>query len=85
MQAEWSRLMADLPPNPPADAGDLLRRALALSSQSERDLRTGMVELQREMGEAFRKRALGRAYGGGSFGPSAYAGLSGTSRIDTAA
>ncbi len=86
LQIEWSTLMADLPPTPPVDAGDLLRRAIALSAQTERDLRTGMTELQREMGEAGRTRAVGRAYGGGSYGGGgSFAGPSSAARIDTAA
>lgn len=83
LQLEWTQAMADLPSTPPADAADLLRRLVALSAQSRTDLARAMADLGREMGEAGRTRAVGRAYGG-----SASAGTYGamaTSTIDTAA
>ncbi|MDO9353735.1 MAG: hypothetical protein Q7T55_08565 [Solirubrobacteraceae bacterium] len=85
LQFEWADLMGTLPAVPPRDAGDLLRRAVALSAQAQQDYRSVMADLQREMGEAGRTRAVGRAYGGGSYGGSAYAAPGAAGRIDTAA
>jgi hypothetical protein len=85
LQGEWAELMGTLPPTPPRDAGDLLRRAIALSAQAQQDFRSAMTDLQREMGEAGRTRAVGRAYGGGSYGGSAYPAPGSGARIDTAA
>lgn len=81
---EWTAVMASLPSTPPRDAAGLLGRALALSAQTEIDLKAGMADLQREMGEAGRTRAVGRAYGGGSYGGNVYGSSMGSS-IDTAA
>lgn len=62
LQGEWAQAMLQLPPTPPVDAKPLLRRALALSAQSQHALSAGMTELQRELGQAGRSRAVGRAY-----------------------
>ncbi len=77
VQADWAEARGLLPRRPPVGAEPLLRRALALAAQTELDLRSGMTEIQRELGQVGQSRTLGRAYAPTS------APLRG--RIDTAA
>ena len=78
VQAEWAEARGLLPSRPPRDAAPLLRRALALAAQSERDLARGMTEIQRELGQVGQTRTVGRAYAPAASAPP-------TSRIDYAA
>ena len=78
VQADWAEARGLLPSRPPIGAEPLLRRALALAAQTEADLRSGMTEIQRELGQVGRSRSVGRAYA-----PAAAAPPQG--RIDTAA
>jgi hypothetical protein len=58
----WAQALAALPPRPPAEAEPLLRRALALSEQSETVIAAARDEVMREMDDVVRQRAAGRAY-----------------------
>ncbi|MBJ7470435.1 MAG: hypothetical protein JHD16_04005 [Solirubrobacteraceae bacterium] len=78
LQAEWAEARGLLPSKPPIGAEPLLRRALALAAQSEAELRAGMAEIQRELGQVGRSRSVGRAYSPAAGGPV-------QGRIDTAA
>ena len=71
LQVEWADAMDALPAVPLAGAKPLLRRALALSAQAQLALTAGMSELQRELGQAGRSRAVGRAYTPAASGPAA--------------
>lgn len=58
----WGRALDALPLRPPADAEPLLRRALALSEQSERVIATARDAVMRELGDVGRHQEAGRAY-----------------------
>jgi len=58
----WARALDALPPKPPADAEPLLRRALALSEQSEKVIAAARDDVMREMDGVVRQRTAGRAY-----------------------
>lgn len=77
IQADWAEARGLLPSPPPVAAEPLLRRALALSAQAETELRSGMTEIQRELGQVGKSRTVGRAYAGAPAAPRA--------SIDTAA
>lgn len=64
LQADWAETRGLLRTPPPVTAEPLLRRALALSAQAEAELRAGMDEIQRELGQVGRTRTVGRAYAG---------------------
>lgn len=71
VQAEWAEARGLLPSRPPVEAEPLLRRALALAAQSETELRSGMAELQKELGDVGRSRTVGRAYAPAASAPPA--------------
>lgn len=58
----WALALASLPPRPPADAEPLLRRALALSEQTEFVIADARDGVMREMGGVNEQRKVGRAY-----------------------
>jgi hypothetical protein len=58
----WGNALDALPPRPPADAEPLLRRALALSEQSEQVIAAARDAVMRELGDVGRQRDAGRAY-----------------------
>jgi hypothetical protein len=58
----WAAALAALPPRPPADAEPLLRRALALSEQTEQVIAAARDDVMREMEGVVKQRAAGRAY-----------------------
>lgn len=58
----WAKALSVLPARPPADAEPLLRRALALSEQSERVIATARDGVMRELGGIGRQQEAGRAY-----------------------
>lgn len=64
LQADWAETRGLLRTPPPVAAEPLLRRALALSAQAEADLKAGMAEIQRELGQVGHTRTVGRAYAG---------------------
>ncbi len=78
VQADWAEARGLLPTRPPVGAEPLLRRAMALTAQTEADLRSGMLLIQRELGDVGRSRTVGRAYAPAPSAPPA-------ARIDTAA
>lgn len=78
LTADWAEARGLLPSKPPREAEPLLRRALALTAQTDQSLKAGMAELQREMGSVGQTRTVGRAYSPSAAAPPA-------SRIDTAA
>lgn len=62
VHAAWDEALASLPPRPPAAAEALLRRALALSEQSEQAITAAREVVMRELGGVAEKRQVGRAY-----------------------
>lgn len=59
----WAAALDALPPRPPADAEPLLRRALALSEQSEVVIAAARDDVLLKLGGVDRHREAGRAYG----------------------
>ncbi len=58
----WALALASLPPRPPADAEPLLRRALALSEQTEQVVSLARDGVMRQLGGVNEQRKVGRAY-----------------------
>jgi hypothetical protein len=58
----WGVALAALPARPPAEAEPLLRRALALSAQTEHEIALAREAVLRELDGVGRQRAAGRAY-----------------------
>jgi hypothetical protein len=58
----WGEALGGLPARPPAEAEPLLRRALALSEQSEQVIAAARDTVMRELGGIGRQQEAGRAY-----------------------
>ncbi|MBO9533285.1 MAG: hypothetical protein J7513_09965 [Solirubrobacteraceae bacterium] len=58
----WGQALGALPAQPPAEAEPLLRRALALSEQTERSIAAARDDVLRELDGVGHKRAAGQAY-----------------------
>jgi hypothetical protein len=69
MNEERLAALADLPDRAPAEAEDAIRRALALSQQTEASLAAERDRLARELEDAGQRRVVGRAYVPATGGP----------------
>ena len=58
----WAQALSVLPAQPPREAEPLLRRALALSQQTEQRIAVARDGVLRELNGVGEKRAAGRAY-----------------------